>query len=460
MACDSSTCQSNCYKRQLVEEEPIASKSGDSNKQSVCVKCKAKEAVSGAGEDGRFCRECFRSNLYGKFKLAVTSNAMITPSDNVLVAFSGGPSSRVVLQFIHEMQQRAQKNFDASKDRSLPVFGVGVTYVDESAYHSVPSCEIDEAIEDIRSIVSNLAPPAKELHIVPIEGVFALDSLDCERERLKTLLDSVSDATGKEDLLLHLRMLTLQKRRSAAFDGVVQDVFTHKYLRLQVASENGYNRLVLGLCTSRIACHVITATVKGQGYSLPADIQYVDARWEVPVVLPLRDCLASELNMFCHLDGLKTLEFSNGPCSGINGLVSSFVKLLQEENPSRECTIVRTAGKLTPFHFNRIPELNDSNVPLATRRRQKRFNLKPSESICSESFCPLCFSPLSKSELLSLSSFESCQDYDILGAACSSCRFQIFPKDPSSMEHFYSVLPQPLLIRAKKCSNGNRSLLR
>lgn len=31
---------------------------------------------------------------------------------------------------------------------------------------------------------------------------------------------------------------------------------------LQIASENGYNRLVLGSCTSRIACHVLTATVK------------------------------------------------------------------------------------------------------------------------------------------------------------------------------------------------------
>jgi hypothetical protein len=30
---------------------------------------------------------------------------------------------------------------------------------------------------------------------------------------------------------------------------------------------------------------------------------------------------------------------------------------LQEENPSRESTIVRTAGKLIPFHFNRIPEI-------------------------------------------------------------------------------------------------------
>jgi hypothetical protein len=42
--------------------------------------------------------------------------------------------------------------------------------------------------------------------------------------------------------------------------------------------------------------------LQGQGYSLPADVQYVDTRWEVPVVLPLRDCLAQELTLLCELD--------------------------------------------------------------------------------------------------------------------------------------------------------------
>lgn len=134
----------------------------------------------------------------------------------------------------------------------------------------------------------------------------------------------------------------------------------------------------------------------------------------------------------------------------------------QEENPSRECTIVRTAGKLTPFHFNRIPENNDSNLLSATQRRQKRYNLKPNESISSESFCPICNSPLNKSDLLRLSNLGSCQtSSDSFGAACcSSCRFQILPNDPSSMENFYTLLPQPLIARAKHSSYGNLSLLR
>ncbi|XVE75603.1 hypothetical protein DITRI_Ditri12bG0106600 [Diplodiscus trichospermus] len=445
MACSSSTCNSSgCYKEYEEEQHKPTTRTavnGGNGLPNLCVKCKSSEPVCCGigGDDARFCKDCFKTNLYGKFKQAVSYNATITPGDKVLVAFSGGPSSRVVLQFVHEMQYRAQKNYDASKDKSLPVFGVGVAFIDESSIHSFTSQEIEKAIEDIRSIVSNLAPPSKELYVVPIENIFSSDISD-GNERLKKLLDAVSDVSGKEDLLIHLRMLSLQK----------------------VASENGYTRVVLGSCTSRIACHVISATVKGQGYSLSADIQYVDSRWEIPVVLPLRDCPVQELNTLCSLDGLKIVELLNGPCSGINGLVSSFVKVLQEENPSRECTIVRTAGKLTPFHFNRIPEIHDSNVPLATRRRQKRQNPKPDGSISSDSFCPICNSPVNKSNLSSsLSSPEGHRISDIFAAAaCSSCQFQILPKEPSLMEQFVSFLPQSLITRAKHGDRGDFSLLR
>ncbi|KAI3446481.1 hypothetical protein Pfo_003146 [Paulownia fortunei] len=332
MSCNSGTCQSGCYREEYsVNDEdqhhqrPVTANcegsngvslhGGDSNCHGLCIKCKVNEtiatthpAVTGCGGDCmRFCADCFRSNLFGKFRFAVTSNAMILPSDNVLVAFSGGSSSRVALQFVHEMQHKSQKNFDASRDRSLPVFGVGVTYIDESVFFPVPSNDFDSAIDEMELIVSSLAPPAKQFFVVPTESIF---SPDCAagRDQLTKVVDAVSDVTGKEDFLKHLRMLSLQK----------------------IAYENGYTKILLGTCTSWIACHVLEATVKGQGFSLSADIQYVDARWEIPVVLPIRDCLSDELNTLCSLDSLKTIEVFQQPRSGINGLISSFVKLLQE----------------------------------------------------------------------------------------------------------------------------------
>ncbi|XP_075637002.1 cytoplasmic tRNA 2-thiolation protein 2-like [Castanea sativa] len=392
-----------------------------------------------------FCIECFRSNLYGKFRLAVTSHAMITPTDNVLVAFSDGPSSRVALQFVHELQHKSLKNFDASRDRSLLVFRVGVAFIDETTISPLPSHDIDRAIQDIRLIVSNLAPPIKQLHVVPIENIYSGDGTN----RLKNLLDAVSDTTGKEDLLLHLQMSSLQK---------------------------------------------------GQGYSLPADIQYVDSRWEIPIVLPLRDCLVQELNMLCHLDGfdsLKTVELLKGPCSGINGLVSSLVRIVQGKLIGRLAsfdwlksmilvvfiTAERIYGsvkatppkKIHPESAQMSEQLENLLHFISTGFRRamtlsslwqpegvKRDNLKPNESISSESFCPICNSPLNKSYMLRLSNLGSCQtNSDSFGTACcSSCRFQILPKDPSSIDHFYSLLPQPLVARAKRSSYDNLSFLR
>ncbi|XP_071720486.1 cytoplasmic tRNA 2-thiolation protein 2 [Rutidosis leptorrhynchoides] len=445
MACNGGGCESGCYKYTTTTDVDLKSSKSTVDDSSyggnhprhqtnttVCLKCKATEATVFTGGDGggRFCSDCFRSNLYGKFKLAVTSNAMISPTDKVLVAFSGGPSSRVTLQFISEMQLKAQKNFDATanRDRCLPVFGVGVAFIDESDVHPINSVVLEETVEGIKQIVSSLPLPTKQLHVAPIRSIYSTNTSDGE-ELLKNLLNTVSDVTGKEDLVAHLCMLSLQK----------------------IAIENGYTKLMLGSCTSRIACHVLAATVKGQGYSLAADIQYADARWDVPVVLPLRDCPLQELKILCNLDNLKIVEVFNDFHSGINGLISSFMKTLQEENPARECTIVRTAGKLTPFPFNRIPEANVDDDDLAFQKRQKKFSLKPIESLPPDSFCPICNSPMSHSNNTEPRS-------DLFGSACcSSCQYQIIPNEMSSIDKFYSFLPESIIARAKK---GNQNWIR
>lgn len=97
MACNSSGCESGCYDLEKENESKIDAVDNGVNQENVCVKCKCNEPMTfgdGGADDGRFCTDCFRNNVFGKFRLAVTSHAMITPSDNVLVAFSGGSSSR------------------------------------------------------------------------------------------------------------------------------------------------------------------------------------------------------------------------------------------------------------------------------------------------------------------------------------------------------------------------------
>lgn len=99
------------------------------------------------------------------------------------------------------MQSKALICWDASNSQALPVFTVGVVFIEECAISGKPS----DQVEQIRSIVSSLSPPSKDLHIVPIENVFPSD--------LRKLVNSINDATGREDFLRHLRMLSLQKVR-------------------------------------------------------------------------------------------------------------------------------------------------------------------------------------------------------------------------------------------------------
>ena len=51
-------------------------------------------------------------------------------------------------------------------------------------------------------------------------------------------------------------MLTQEKGREANSCKMLH------FFCVQIALEKGYTKLVLGSCTSRLACHVITATVK------------------------------------------------------------------------------------------------------------------------------------------------------------------------------------------------------
>ncbi|KAF8776752.1 hypothetical protein HU200_003490 [Digitaria exilis] len=387
---------------------------------TTCGKCDGGGAAVAVSGGAGMCGECFRAYLFGKFKLAVTSNAMVRPTDSVLLAFSGGPASRVALQFIHEMQSKAIQSWETSNSQALPAFGVGVAFVDESALLSRPEHESEMATEDIKSIVSSLSPGDKKVHVAPLEDVFSSGSED--KAAMLEVVGMINDETGRDDFVRCLLMLSLQK----------------------IALENGYTKIMLGTCASGIARHVLSATVKGQGYSLPADVQYVDTRWDVPVVLPLHDCLAQELSLLCELDSLKTQQLLDRPCSGINSLVASFVSRLRDENPSREHTILRTAQKLKPFSFNKF-SANGYHDFLPSRLRPKFQNVDTNDTTFSEILCLICGSPFSESELQNLENTKHKAQIKIdlyTAHCCQSCHFQILPAATDMYEHFFSLLPK------------------
>lgn len=428
---------------------------------SFCSKCKEKESRVKANQTERLCGDCLHATLLAKFKGAVNSHGMILPTDRLLLAFSGGPASRVALEFIQEIQSKAQRDLDASKDNILRIFQFGVAFVDESAALQLSFREACQVIEGIKSIVSDKVHQQEDLHIVPIESIWSTDGSD-KKQKLLDLLENVQDTTGREDLLGYIRLQVLQK----------------------IAVEHGYSKLILGLCTTRIATHVVASTVKGQGYCLPGDVQHVDARLKVPVLLPLRDCVAKELTMLCHVNSWKTvftkaLSTLSGSHFSVNSLVESFVALLQEENPSRERTIARTAEKLKPFSFNRLPE-TDTVRRLSHRRSDGSQHCRSDDNTSLELLCPICNAPLNEKDFREIrKGFGTSFDLTTLQAAlenketrldlpspvfyclcCPSCQFQILQEQKPSGQFVYSLLPDIMKKRAVENVISNDSWMR
>ncbi|GLJ12244.1 hypothetical protein SUGI_0187240 [Cryptomeria japonica] len=451
---------SSCSSSSLVCGNGRKGKTGNEI-HSFCSKCKEKEAQVKANQTEGLCGDCLHATLLAKFKGAVNSNGMILPTDKLLLAFSGGPASRVALEFIREIQSKVQRDSDASKDNSLRIFQFGVAFVDESAALQLTFHEACQVIEGIKSIVSDKVHQQEDLHIVPIESIWSTDDSD-GKQKLSDLLESMQDATGKEDLLGYIRLQVLQK----------------------IAVEHGYSKLILGLCTTRIATHVVASTVKGQGYCLPGDVQYVDARWKVPVLLPLRDCVAKELTMLCHVNSWKTiftkaLSTLAGSHFSVNSLVESFVALLQEENPSRERTIARTAEKLKPFGFNRLPE-TDTVRQLSHRRSDASQHCRSDDNTSLELLCPICSAPLNEKDFMEIrKGFGTNLDLTSLQAAlknretrldlpspvfhclcCPSCQFQILQEQKPSGQFVYSLLPDIMKKRAIENIISNDSWMR
>lgn len=129
-------------------------------------------------------------------------------------------------------------------------------------------------------------------------------------------------------------------------------------------------------------------------------------------------------------------------------MFSKDAKNVQDENPSRESTILRTAEKLKPFHFNKFSK-NGYHDFLPSRLRSKFQNVKD-DSSTKEVLCPICGSPLDKSDLQNLKkiqeNYQESIDY-FISQCCQSCHFQILPKKEVPLVQFYALLPQPFTQR-------------
>ncbi|KAF9900142.1 Cytoplasmic tRNA 2-thiolation protein 2 [Linnemannia zychae] len=379
-------------------EEPtmtIAEKRAKSRAVHVgfCCKCKTEKSTITV-RYAEYCDPCFLIALDSKFRTALRNARpyrVITP-ENVMLAFSGGPSSRALIHLFdvfHSLPPEVATN----KQQPKIYNDIHVCHIDESCLlEPAQDQETKEAtvagstMEQARSIAAGYG---YSFHGVAIEDIFDPEWTDSQCfEAVATLItslpkDQLTTSGQAPELLSRIistptpsttqeeqeSKLTRQEKihKLKALLGACttltakETVLQHfrSSLLIQLAKRSQCTILALGDSATRVAIQIIELTSIGRGYSLPHETSLLSS-WvqDCKVIRPLKDCLVKELDTLCGLNGLELIGHhhaqldwtmkTKAEVKSIRRLTDEFITGLDKEFPSTVATVCRTAAKLTP----------------------------------------------------------------------------------------------------------------
>jgi cytoplasmic tRNA 2-thiolation protein 1 len=217
-----------------------------------------------------------------------------------------------------------------------------------------------EGVERLRESVLGI-DPSIDFIAVPFRYVLekeeALFRYLHDRDNSQTDLDA--EASGGVGELNDLESLV---EGCSSNSGARSDMGSRlvKLLCLRVAKMVGCTKVALGCNGTFFATHIITSILKGSGFALPADVNYIDHRPSASglpdIIHPLRDCVSKEILLLCYL---HNIEFTHDPKdifgdrTNIRSICKDFVFDQQDRLSSTVNTVVRTATKID---YNGIKE--------------------------------------------------------------------------------------------------------
>ncbi|KAK7505766.1 hypothetical protein BaRGS_00003037 [Batillaria attramentaria] len=304
------------------------------SKQSVtagreCVKCQG-TAVLVTRINDAFCKSCFQVYVVHKFRASIGKSKLIRDGEHVLVAFSGGASSSALLHLIEEGRSpRAHRKLR---------FTATVIYVDETGILKWSAAEREEKELNLEksdfSDMSDVSPICWDVTSGTGESEF--QARTASTERLQQLFAALPSDSAREEFL------RVAKTR----------------LLLAVARQRGFDKILVGDCSTRLSVRILTDMAQGRGSQVALDTSIGDKRYgDVMVIRPLRDLNSKEVALYNVLNQVETvfipaLTTKTAAGSSIDRLTETFITGLQADFPSTVPNIVRTSEKLGQAELN------------------------------------------------------------------------------------------------------------
>ncbi|KZT73542.1 hypothetical protein DAEQUDRAFT_762001 [Daedalea quercina L-15889] len=393
----------SCGNPTAAEGETLMPRRKKYDKTKYCLRCK--ETLGNIViRHAVYCKDCFFPLITHKFRRAlepsvnskpdVSRRTALRPDGNLLVGFSGGLGSTVLLDLVH----RCYVSMDES---TMPADGGKQHPRHEKVWKRVTVCyvEICDAFPGMRdrtSYVRQLAAKHEGIDFLPLRIQDAFDpewwetvhaprdapglavNMSSEELRLSSLASSSSSSSSSSSTplqALHTYFSSLPT--ATAVPTTIETLI--RLLLLHTALRTGSSHLVLGTSLTSLAVSLISGVSQGRGYNLKEEMQeewVPDAedtsvyrapshqakdkkvaangprKKYVRVVRPLRDVGRKECALWAWWRDADVVGNERWPWSGakqdIGALTREFITGLEKDYPSTVSAIVRTCTKVEP----------------------------------------------------------------------------------------------------------------
>jgi len=286
----------------------------------------------------------------------------LKPSGNLLIGFSGGLGSAVLLDLVHRCyySEEGKITNEEKGGRDAPRNSVWskvfVCYVEPSEAYPGMRNRTDEIhgllkvypeFEFIPLRLSNAFDEEwwDKMGGKPSHKVFATDLLNEDT----ALSISEMSQSPTERLNTYLSSLPTQTSFQTSLQTLVRG------LLLQTALHTESSHLLLGASLTSLAISLISSISQGGGYNIREEAA---EDWKSPsspgrsvrIVRPLREVGIKECPAYAWWQGIRVIGKEKWPNSrqGIGGLTKEFIVGLEKDYPSTVSTITRTCAKLAP----------------------------------------------------------------------------------------------------------------
>lgn len=341
------------------------------DRSKACVKCKLNTGNI-VIRHAVYCKECFFPLISIRFRRTLESHVNPTPqlhrrkglkaSGNLLVGFSGGLGSSVLLDLIYKtyLTPNERQEGDQNPNGGCPWPNVFVASVDISgALNAAPTSSNINFQQVVESYSSNFKCISLKLEdafdLIWWKEIGGYESqtrgFDIVNEEI--LLRALSDDSSSPAEYLRTYISSLPT--STAVANGIQNLI--RMLLLYTAASKRCSHLLLGTSLTSLSISLISSISQGGGYSVKEEAyeewsyrkNQETINQSVRVIRPLRDLGTKECAFWawwCRLKIVRKHRYLGGR-QDIAALTRDFIVGLEKDYPSTVSAIARTCSKLT-----------------------------------------------------------------------------------------------------------------